>query len=221
MKSEKTALKAINYLEMALGDYKAARILLREGLLEQGASLAATAVEKELKALLAMKNITIKKHISLSLLSIAAKEFPELDHILNKNFIKYLGVCFDIRYAKTTSPGFSIILNKNKIIYWLDKTMLDIDSGFLFKINENKLPTPLQNAVTNNCKNILSDNVFLKNINIKEFLLINNKIVELKIGRNLESIMVSYETYGSDISGDFLLKTDLDFGKSEFQLSLR
>ena len=57
--------KIVNYLSLALDDYRAARLLLREGLLAQGVALASTAVEKELKAVLAVKQFYTKRHLEI------------------------------------------------------------------------------------------------------------------------------------------------------------
>jgi len=50
--------RTANFLGLALDDYRAARLLLRKGLLAQGVALASTAVEKELKAVLALKGFS-------------------------------------------------------------------------------------------------------------------------------------------------------------------
>jgi hypothetical protein len=84
-----------NFLALALNDYLAARLLLRSGLLPQGTALAATSVEKHLKAVLALDNIFTKKHLGCSgLLTLREKNHSDLAATLNRDFMRFLDRAF-------------------------------------------------------------------------------------------------------------------------------
>ena len=55
---------AHNFLIIGLQDYRASRFLLNNGFFMQGATLASSAVEKHLKAILNVYNIKLKAHLN-------------------------------------------------------------------------------------------------------------------------------------------------------------
>ena len=60
--------RSIEFYKLAFGDYLAARTLLLNDLLEQGIGLAATAVEKIFKSILAIRGENPNGHITKALL---------------------------------------------------------------------------------------------------------------------------------------------------------
>ena len=58
-------LKIIDFLQAAFDDYIAARVLIRAGLLPQGAILASTAIEKYCKTVLAFQGQSNPGHLKL------------------------------------------------------------------------------------------------------------------------------------------------------------
>ncbi|QQS54341.1 MAG: HEPN domain-containing protein [Candidatus Competibacteraceae bacterium] len=86
MSSPKYHHKSTDFLDLAQDDYVAARLLLRSGFLPQGVVVAATAVEKYLKAALAVKKYYSKKHLDSGLIQIVEKLFPDLSSALNTDF---------------------------------------------------------------------------------------------------------------------------------------
>jgi len=209
-----------NFLDLALDDYRAARLLLRQGLIAQGATVAATAVEKELKAILALKNIYTKKHLDSGLLRLVCEHFPKLNGFVNADFIKFLGKAFNLRYASVEGAGFNIVINQHRTLIQLDATILTMDSGLKLKANNVSHPTPLQMALEAKDPLIIQDNVPWKSATFEELASRPNKMLELRIGDKLQTLSVSYETEGLNIIGDFCKKTDIDFGKVQWQLAL-
>lgn len=212
--------KTRNYLSLALDDYRAARLLLRQGLLAQGVALAATAVEKELKAVLGLKSIYTKKHLDTGLLATTIKNFPSLDGAIDPDFIKFLGRGFQLRYASIDGAGYGIVINQHRTLMALDSTIMTIDFGMRLKANEEAHPTPLRQAIVDKDPLILEDNIHLSDRKPEDFLSIPNKMLELKVGANLGTLMAKYETEGLNVIGSFCKKTNLDFGKKTIQLAL-
>jgi hypothetical protein len=211
--------KTRNFLELALDDYRAARLLIREGLLAQGVALASTAVEKELKAVLGLKGFYTKKHLDTGLLATANQHFPGFKDALDGDFIKFLGKGFDLRYASVDGPGYTIVINQHRTLVALDFTMLTIDSGITLRLNDEPHPTPLQQAVSSKDPLVLADNVALKTISQEDIFQRHNKMFELRVGKNLETLLAMYETEGLNIIGKFCKTTDMDFNKPQFYLA--
>jgi len=210
-----------NFLDLALDDYRAARLLLRQGLIAQGATIAATAVEKELKAVLALKEVfTKKKHLDPSLLALAIKHFPQLKGAISEDFIKFLGKAFNLRYASIDGAGFNIVINQHRTLIELDVTVLTIDSGLRLSANGKPHPTPLQAALDARDPLLIEDNVPLKSVTFQEISNRYNKMLELRVGANLQTLSASYETEGLNIIGEFCKATDIDWGKAQWQLAL-
>jgi uncharacterized protein (UPF0332 family) len=212
--------KTYNYLALALDDYRAARLLLRQGLLAQGVAIASTAVEKELKAVLGLKGVFSKKHLDNGLLITAVKHFPALEGSLNSDFVKYLNRGFQLRYATIDGAGYGIVINQYRTLVALDGAMLTIDSGLKLQANSEPHPTPLQRAIADGDPLILADNVHLKQIQPNDLLTRPNKMLELKVGKDLQTLIAEYETDGLNIIGDFCKKTDMDFGKVQFKFAM-
>jgi len=211
--------RTTNYLGLALDDYRAARILLRGGLLAQGVALASTAVEKELKAVLALKGFYTKKHLNTGLLGMANQHFPGFKTSVDSDFIKFLGKGFDLRYASVDGPGYTIVINQHRTLMALDLTMLTIDSGITLRLNGEVHKTPLQNVIETKGPAIYSDNVPLKAISLEELSQRPNKMFELRVGENLRTLTATYETEGLNIVGKFCKTTDMDFNKRQFYLA--
>lgn len=210
-----------NFLDLALDDYRAARLLLRQGLIAQGATIAATAVEKELRAVLALKGVFTKKmHLCPRLLALVFQHFPQLKGAIDEDFVKFLGKAFDLRYASIDGTGFNIVINQHRTLIQLDVTILTIDSGLRLTVNGAARPTPLQAALDAKDTVLLEDNVPLKNVTLPEISNRQNKMLELRIGANLQTLSASYETEGLNIIGKFCKATDIDWNKTQWQLAL-
>ncbi len=212
--------KSMDFLDLAQDDYIAARLLIRFGLLPQGIVIAAAAVEKYLKAVLALNNYYSKKHLDSGLIQAIERLFPELSNALDLDFLKYLKRGFMLRYAAVDSDGFSIVINQHRTLILLDETIAKIDSGFLIKRGVDMIDTPLRLAIKENDPSILEDNVPLGGISLLELARRPNKMYELKVDHKLASIKVTYETQGMNIVGNFCKRPDIDAGKTTMKLSL-
>jgi len=208
-----------NFLSLAVDDYRAARLLLRQGLLPQGVALASTAVEKQIKAILSLKGSYTKKHLDSGLRAMAINHYPDLDAQLDKDFIKFLGKGFDLRYASVDGPGYTIVINQYRTLVELDRTMLAIDGRIKVRFDGMPSPTPMRRALQASDSLLLEDNVAAGSATLEGLARKNNKMFELRVGRKLQTLIATYETEGLNVNGRFCKRTDMDFDKSEFQLA--
>jgi HEPN domain-containing protein len=215
-----TARQSANFLDLALDDYRASRLLLRSGMLSQGVVLAATAVEKHLKAVLALKKLFTKKHLDSGLFQAIQSLHPELHAMLDPDFMKFLKRGFQLRYASAESDGYSIVINQHRTLIALDNTIDFIDKGFLVKKGDVEIDTPLRRAVLNNDRAILDDNVAQGGITFSDLAARRNKVFELRVDHKLATIQAQYETEGVNIVGDFCKKPDISAAKSQWKLTL-
>jgi uncharacterized protein (UPF0332 family) len=212
--------RAANFLDLALEDYRAARLLLREGLLAQGLALASTAVEKELKAVLALKHLYTKRHLDSGLVKLAQKHFPGIKSTaLDSDFMKYLTKGFDLRYATVDTGGYTIVINQRRTLMALDAAMLAIDSGFAVTQAGAAHPTPLNAAIGSRDPLIVSDNVAVGATSLEEFRKKPNKMFELRVSSQWQVLSATYVTEGLNVIGTFCKSSDLNFNKSTIQLA--
>jgi HEPN domain-containing protein len=153
----------LNFLSIAFDDYIAARLLLRSRLLAQGVELASTAVEKYIKAILALKKQYPKKlHLEKKLISMLVPHHKALHDSLDHDFLQFLSRGYKLRYAATESQRFSLVINQFRILYALDQTIKEIDAGFKFK--NSSITTPFQNAILEKDDRVFEDNLPLNRI---------------------------------------------------------
>lgn len=209
-----------NFLHLALDDYLAGRLLLRAGLLPQGTALAATAVEKHLKAVLALRDVFTKKHLGSGLLALIRKQDPALAAALNEDFIKFLDRAFKLRYASIDGVGFNMVLNQHRTLIELDRTMVEIDSGFTATGVDTSVATPLREEIKLRNPRLLDDNVSLGGTTLEALAGRKNKMYEVRVGAKLATLTASYDTDGLKVIGNFCKSTDIDYGKKSWQLAL-
>lgn len=111
----------IDWLSWADKDYVAARRLLLDGLLVQGASLANTAIEKYLKALIVCQGKTVKHgHDPLTIyMQMKANSTLQLD----EEFLALLAKAYKMRYPDDLEAGYNIALSQALILDALDQSV--------------------------------------------------------------------------------------------------
>jgi len=127
--SGKDARLALTWLLWADNDYIAARSLLLENLLIQGAALSNTAVEKYLKTLHALQSLPTPRSHDVSSL------YENLKHAgmnlgLNAQYLAILVKAYRLRYPDDLEVGFNIVLAQTKMLVELDATVHRIRKGF-------------------------------------------------------------------------------------------
>jgi HEPN domain-containing protein len=129
----KKSTYTLRWLAWADEDYIAARTLLLDGLVVQGAALANTAVEKYLKGVCELRNISFRG---------AGHDVSKLNGLLHRNgvtlglnldFLEFLNKAYQLRYPDDLVPGFNMALNSAATLVETDLTVKRIRKGFTFK----------------------------------------------------------------------------------------
>jgi hypothetical protein len=101
----------------------------------------------------------------------------------------------------------------------LDRTVDSIDSGFRIETNKTEQPTPYRHDLAQSRKELIEDNATKSPNIITDIAHRRNKVLELKIEKGFSVIMATYQTEGVNFHGPFLKKTELESGRSTFQLT--
>lgn len=128
------ALKVLHWLTWADNDYVAARKLLLDGLLVQGASLANTSIEKYLKALLVLQNnTTVRGHNPLAIYKKMEKALK-----LDEAFLGLLEKSYAMRYPDDLADGYNIVLSQALLLDALDQSVKAITDRIAMKNNSGE-----------------------------------------------------------------------------------
>lgn len=118
------------FLADSFTDYLAARVLLLSGLPKQGAVLGSTAVEKSIKAVLAIERTFIKSHVSQKHWDALVKMQPTLAAELRLDFILLCERVYLLRYTGDPPAGFNVVVASQEFLAELDETVCRIQLRF-------------------------------------------------------------------------------------------
>jgi hypothetical protein len=138
VKAEHTE-KVIRFLSDGFNDYIASRVLLLADLLEQGAVLASTAVEKYFKAMLATHGDEHHGHLQKAHWNIVQHKYPELFAQLSPSFLKLCQKCYLLRYTQDVPHHYNVVIATREFLAELDHTILLIEHA-LFRTDGNDKP---------------------------------------------------------------------------------
>jgi hypothetical protein len=222
VKTENTKPQIVlNYLGLAHSDYLVARHLLIAGFLEHGAMLAATAVEKHFKAILGIQGIESNFHLNSKLSQLVCAKQPDLTKPLgaSSDFLRFLEKAYRLRYAAVSAPEFSIVINQFRTLMSLDRLINELDFGFSLESNGKNLPTPYRSSLDANDPKLHENNVVLNTNTLQAFLSQQNKVLEVKIEKNLDGLRVEYVTDGVNQEGSMTKIPEVSRYKTEFTLT--
>jgi HEPN domain-containing protein len=153
----------LHWLTWADTDYLAARKLLMDGLLVQGASLANTAVEKYLKALLTLYGEKVVRiHSPLEIY----KKVKEQGHSLqlDESFLELLGKSYEMRYPDDIDDGYNLVLSQALLLDALDQTVKAIADRVTIKNLDGVIKRKLDLMVEQRMPQLFSMNTALGSI---------------------------------------------------------
>lgn len=167
-------------LSLGYRDYIASRFLLNNNYFSQGTVLASSAVEKYLKAGLALNGKRLSKfHLdSLGQFKSLYSQTPyyKLFDILDPVFLEILGKAYRYRYydEKTITKPDTIGFLVNQFLGTLDFTILKLDSLFIITQEKDGVITTIDTQAKRAAKNSLPDlwlnNYILNKIDKTEFM---------------------------------------------------
>lgn len=123
--------RVVRFLDDGFHDYIAARVLLLSGLLQQGAVLASTAVEKYLKAILATRGNEAHGHLKKAHWFGVKNQYPELFKYLNVGFLELCQKSYALRYTEDLPPNYNVVVANREFLAELDVTVLSIEPNLL------------------------------------------------------------------------------------------
>lgn len=172
--SEKN-LKGNSLLNLAYKDYIAARFLLNNRFVIQGITLASTAVEKYLKALIFFTSKEKEK------LKFHLNNFDKIKDILSKNeyditgkldtvFLDILQKGYEIRYYDEIEDPIIIGFFINQFIGELDDTINFLETCVMKTQNDTAFRTSYGRAINDKDPNLYQNNFILNKQNKKVFM---------------------------------------------------
>ncbi len=166
-------VKASHFLIQGYDDYIAARILLNKGYILQGATLAATAVEKYLKAILGALNAKVG-WLHLDKLEKIKQAFNGTSYEaifehLDNTFLEILSNVYRFRYLDGISKPIQFGFFVNQFLCELDYTVNAIE-GVLKIRNKGKRVSNLQRDIDDENPDLFENNFLAEKVEKTSFM---------------------------------------------------
>lgn len=195
----------LHWQGLADEDYIAARLLLLNGFLKQGAILANTAVEKYLKLLLFSKEKQIPQNHNIFDLY---KQVLDLNisgiKPVNTGFISFLYKCYQLRYLDQIKNGLNLYFDQIKILVELDRTVGALRKDFKFQtVNGTKIDSRLDFLVQKKDQILLEKNIIFGQVLSEKLFKEKTKWIALMVYGNNNIIEGTGENIGTSDDGKF------------------
>ena len=191
-----TGLDASNILDWRTwgdSDYVAARRLLLDELLVQGACLANTAIEKYIKAILVIQKRPVP-HIHDPLV-LYHRIAPGGTLLLDEQFLGHLVKAYALRYPDDLKPGFNIVLSQALLLDALDQSVFGIRSRFRFRNADGSPVTSLlDHLLDSKDARILTNNTAMRTVTQEELFNRPSAVFEMRILDNGGRLEAHYLT---------------------------
>ncbi|MBI5461290.1 MAG: hypothetical protein HY941_03800 [Gammaproteobacteria bacterium] len=163
--------RALEFTGLGYKDYIGARALLLEQLPLQGATLGSSAVEKYIKALLAIRGENTQGHLKKSHISSLKNFLPDLAKKLNMEFLDFLRKCYTLRYTDGLPPDYNLSVYARETLAELDHTVFSMEYQMNFHRSDGaEVITMYRNALKNGNKLLLVENHVLMKEDKSHFL---------------------------------------------------
>ena len=150
--------KVQSFLADAFRDYIAARTLLLSELPQQAALVSSTAIEKTIKAAMALHGQESDGHLKAAhwhaLSNLNPSAASELDH----EFILLNQRAYKLRYTDDVPNDFNLVIPSRGFLAELDFTVLCLFSCFTLEVGGKSLPTPEKVAIAGGDVRVISEN---------------------------------------------------------------
>ncbi len=143
MEEQTTISNVIGWIQLADDDYIAARVLINNALLPQGAILSATAVEKYLKMVHQIRRAPFSKTHNVMDLYKSVKKLG-VSFELNENYLLFLSKIYRFRYPDELEADFNFAVNQAKLLTALDESVHRIRKGLVIVSKEGAPPSKQQ-----------------------------------------------------------------------------
>lgn len=181
------------FISDSMNDYVAARVLLLSGLLQQGAILGSTSIEKACKAILAFHGNESRGHLKKAHWN-AVKNFDKnLWAQLKQDFLELNREAYFLRYTDDLPIDFNIVIAQREYLAELDHTIISLVQGFGFQNEVDGQGTKFTQLLTSGDHRLLADNHVLTLIPKSEFIYsLPQQIYEMRYVPLLGPVETSY-----------------------------
>ena len=191
-----------NWLGWADNDYLAARSLLLDHFIVQGAILSNTAIEKYLKTVSLVEGEALpRKHDVPNLYEILTNGKKDLG--INEAYLNLLFECYKMRYPDDLEIGFNIALSETRMLVELDCTVYKIRKGFGFQSDGKPVKTRIDSLLESKDDNLLRDNCYFGTTDRKELFGRDTHCYEMRVLGPSQILEATYQTTGVDDDGKF------------------
>ena len=177
MKENRKDPHSLGFALITLGyrDYIAARFLLNHNFIIQGVTLASTAIEKYLKAILAINGRTKKVHLDKleELRSLLNESYYDIPNKFDKRFLNILAKAYKIRYYDNLNEPITIGFFVNQFIGELDYAISFIETQVIVNLKNQKgevISTPYYQDIEAQEPHLFFNNYILSGITKKDHM---------------------------------------------------
>ena len=183
------------FISDSMNDYVAARVLLLSGLLQQGAILGSTSIEKACKATLAFHGNKSRGHLKKAHWN-AVKNFDKnLWAQLRQDFLELNRKAYLLRYTDDLPVDFNIVIAQREYLAELDHTIISLIQGFGFQGDVSGQGTKFTQLLASGDSRLLADNHVLSHKPKSEFIYsLPQQIYELRYVPLFGPVEVSYSS---------------------------
>ena len=156
--------KVLSFLRDSFNDYIAARVLFRAQLPQQAAILSSTALEKCVKAMLAIQGNESHGHLKAAHRNFLRNFNPRLYAELNDDFLALNQKVYALRYTDDLPIDFNLVIASREFLAEMDFTIASMFSCFSMQQGKRHIETPYQIAVRTKDERLVLDNHVLSKV---------------------------------------------------------
>ena len=154
----------MSFLRDSFNDYLAARVLFGNQLPQQAAILSSTALEKCVKAMLAIQGNESHGHLKAAHRNFLRNFNPNLYTELNDDFLVLNQKVYALRYTDDLPIDYNLVIASREFLAEMDFTIASMFSCFSLKQGSRQIETHYQVAVRTQDDRLRLDNHVLANV---------------------------------------------------------
>ncbi len=183
------------FISDSINDYVAARVLLISGLIQQGAILGSTSIEKACKAILAFHGNESRGHLKKAHWNSVKNFDMSLWAQLKQDFLELNRKAYLLRYTDDLPVDFNIVIAQREYLAELDHTIISLVQGFGFQNEISGQRTKFTELLDSGDSRLLIDNHVLSRKPKSEFIYSDpQQIYELRYVPSFDPVEVSYSS---------------------------
>lgn len=197
--------KVMSFLRDSFSDYIAARVLFHQRLPEQAAILSSTAIEKAVKAMLALSGNESHGHLKKAHRNFLRNFNPSLHKLLDDDFLALNQEVYALRYTDDLRPDFNLVIASREFLAEMDHTISSMFSCFSLQQGTTPLETPYGTALRLRDERLLADNHVVAGTAKAEFVNQASQFVyEIRNDPVRGLIQITYDANGAPKRSGFL-----------------